>query len=76
MPADDCLRLNDNHRLAPLRPQAPESYPQGAIKTLYWWSGILFLENGELLAQRQVLQGYIHPLSKHPPESMEEDKHS
>ena len=59
MPTNYCLGANDVERLAPPGPPLGEPYPEGAIEAPEPRTLRVVAEQGELLAERQVLQREI-----------------
>jgi len=59
MPTDDGLRLDDDQRITPSRPETVEEYPEDAVRCSQTGAWLLGLEDGKLLAKRHVLKGKI-----------------
>jgi len=57
MPGHHGLRLHDDQRFDPARPDAAEHNPEQPVETLQTGTGLLPLENAELLAQGNGFQG-------------------
>jgi len=57
MPADNGLRLNDMQGLSPSRADLRYEDPEQSIGLGQRRSGMRMFENGELLAQNQILEG-------------------
>jgi hypothetical protein len=56
VPANDCLGLDDYEELAPAGPNANEESPDDAVSSPKPWSRRGPVQDGELLAEREVLE--------------------
>ena len=65
MPADNGRGLNDMQSLSPSRPYSRYEDPEKSIGVAQPRPGISMFENGELLAQHQILEGQISPAPEH-----------
>ncbi len=61
MPADDGLRLNQNQRHFPTRPELLEQDPEHPVRSSHARSGSFGRKNDELLPQGQILKKEITP---------------
>lgn len=56
VPAHHGLRSNYNERPLPCRPKPASEYPEESVEHAEFWFGMLALQRGELLPERQILQ--------------------
>jgi hypothetical protein len=56
MPADDSLRIDEHERLLPSTPETTGEYPEDFVNRSNPGSGMLALQHGELLPERQIFQ--------------------
>jgi len=56
LPANHCLRLHEDQGAPPTRPAAGEPGPEQAVSGLEPWPSLLAGEDGELLAEGEVLK--------------------
>jgi hypothetical protein len=59
MPAHDGLRFHDHQGARPFRPPTPEAQPEETIAKPQLGSGILTLEDADLLSQGDELQSQV-----------------
>ncbi len=64
MPADDRLRLDENHRRLPARPEPREERPEQAVSGFQPGSTRLAGKDGELLSEGNILQDEVSLRSK------------
>ena len=76
MPADDGLGLDDGERLLPARPPATQGKPEESIGRAETRSRVLPSEDGELLSEREVLQGQAGPAGEDREESPGDGKNA
>ncbi len=75
MPTDNSLRLHDEERLFPSRPQSPQHHPKQPI-----WRGetrlrMFLLQDCKLLPQCQVFQEKVTTSTKEPGHENEQKPH-
>jgi len=56
MPSENRVRLNDDECLFPVLPGSGQENPEEAIELPEFWSPTSSVQNGELLAEREVLE--------------------
>ncbi len=73
MPAEDGLRLDDEQTRPPAAPQAGKPYPKDPISPMEPRALQRALEDGYLLAERQVLRGERRAALEQQPEEDRDD---
>jgi hypothetical protein len=64
MPTHHSFRGNDNERLLPGRPTPPSEHPEQFVEHAELGFGVLALQHGELLPERQIFQKQASPRTK------------
>ncbi len=59
MPANDCLRLDDDQRRTPVGPESRQHGPKRSITRTQLGALARLLENGQLLTERQFFVGQL-----------------
>jgi len=57
MPVDDGLRLEKMRGFSPIRPRSRHDRSKQPIRISQPWSRVVLFQNGQLLAQDQILSG-------------------
>jgi hypothetical protein len=59
VPANDGLRLDEDQRLLPTRPEPPQYQPEQLIREIKLWLGFPPIQHAELLPEREILQEQV-----------------
>jgi hypothetical protein len=73
MPADDGLRLNEDQRTFPFRPEPPQYHPEQPIRRSETELRVPLLQDSELLTKGQIFQEQIATRTNEPGSQFEQE---
>jgi len=73
MPANDSLRLDEDHCRFPSRPKPPQDHPEYLVRSGKAGLRMLLFQNGELLTKGQILQEEVAARTPKPNKKIEQE---